>query len=297
MINQPKVSVLLPVYNTKEEYLRASIESILNQTYTDFELLILNDASTDKNVEKVVQFYSDKRIIYYKNDSNLGISGSRNKLIKMAKGQYLAVMDHDDISLPQRLSKQVEFLDNHLDYGIVGCWPSVVGKDDYVNQLPVDDKEIQETLTLMMCICHPASMIRKSVIEQYQICYETEYTPAEDYQIFARLIGKTKFYNIPEVLFKYRFHQTNTSKLYSDKIDEASIKIQDFIRRDNPELWALVNTKAVKETKVKIFNCTVLVIKENRNKKEYRLLGLPIVKMKSKKIMPWHKYMKKSLLS
>ena len=98
----PKVSVLFPVYNTEEKYLRAAIDSILEQTFTDFELIIINDASTDKNVEKVVMSYQDKRIRYSVNPTNQGITKTRNTLISMAKGDYLAVMDHDDISLPNR---------------------------------------------------------------------------------------------------------------------------------------------------------------------------------------------------
>ena len=99
----PEVSVLLPVYNTPEDFLRQAVESILNQTFQDFELLIVNDASTT-DVEKVIRSYSDSRIKYFKNKTNLGISGTRNILLDKAQGKYLAVMDHDDISLPERLA-------------------------------------------------------------------------------------------------------------------------------------------------------------------------------------------------
>ena len=107
----PRISVLMPVYNTRPEHLREAINSILAQTFTDFEFLILNDCSTDPAVEEVVKSYDDPRIIYAVNEHNLGISGSRNKLLDMAKGEYLAVMDHDDVSLPERLEKQAAFLD------------------------------------------------------------------------------------------------------------------------------------------------------------------------------------------
>ena len=98
-----KISVLMPVYNTDEKFLRQAIESILGQTYQDFEFLIVNDCSTDVRVEEVVLSYKDKRIKYSVNSQNLGISGTRNKLISQAKGEYFAVMDHDDVSLPERL--------------------------------------------------------------------------------------------------------------------------------------------------------------------------------------------------
>ena len=101
-----KISVLMPVYNTPENYLREAVESILAQTCADFEFLILNDASTDDNVEKVINSYDDKRIRYWQNDRNLGISLSRNKLIGLSRGEYLAVFDHDDVSLPERLENR-----------------------------------------------------------------------------------------------------------------------------------------------------------------------------------------------
>ena len=103
----PKVSVLMPVYKTDENYLREAIESILSQTFEDFEFLILDDCPEDDR-EEIIKSYKDKRIKYSKNETNLGITRSRNKLIDMAKGEYLAVFDHDDISLPERFQKQVQ---------------------------------------------------------------------------------------------------------------------------------------------------------------------------------------------
>ena len=122
----PEVSVLLPVYNTPEDFLRQAVESILNQTFQDFELLIVNDASTT-DVEKVIRSYSDSRIKYFKNKTNLGISGTRNILLDKAQGKYLAVMDHDDISLPERLAREVDFLDCHPNIGVVSCRAKVKG--------------------------------------------------------------------------------------------------------------------------------------------------------------------------
>ena len=115
----PKVSVLMPLYKTNECFLREAIESILNQTFTDFEFLILDDCPEDSR-ERIVQSYKDKRIKYSKNEHNLGITPTRNKLIDMAKGEYLAIFDHDDISLPTRLEKEVKYLDENPDVGVVG---------------------------------------------------------------------------------------------------------------------------------------------------------------------------------
>ena len=116
----PKISVLMPVYKTDKRHLKEAIESILQQTFSDFEFLILDDCPEDSR-EDVVKSFNDKRIKYFKNEKNLGITKARNKLIDMAKGEYLAVFDHDDLSMPTRFEKQVQFLDENADCGVVGC--------------------------------------------------------------------------------------------------------------------------------------------------------------------------------
>lgn len=268
-----KVSVLMPVYNTPEQYLREAVESILAQTYQDFEFIILNDASSDDNVEKVIASYDDKRIRYYKNEQNLGISLSRNKLIELSRGEYLAVFDHDDISLPQRFEKQVAFLDAHPEVGVVGNWYQFAGEDK-ISRLPLTDREIKETMLGSCCLCHPSSMIRKSVLTAHHIRYENEYTPAEDYALWCRLLSKTGFANIPEVLFVYRNHENNTSHLQKEKMRDASVRIQNFVRRENPELWAASEAKMIKISKIRLFGfLPLLTIRENEQKEIWLLFG------------------------
>lgn len=175
----PRVSVLMPVYNTRPEHLREAIDSILAQTFTDFELFILNDCSTDQQVEDVVKSYTDPRIVYAVNECNLGISGSRNRLLDMARGEYLAVMDHDDISLPERFEKQVAFLDEHQDVGLVGCqaWYTVTKKE---RPFPIKDNEIKMDLMTRCALCHPAVMIRDAILKEHGLRYEEIFSPAED---------------------------------------------------------------------------------------------------------------------
>ena len=116
-----KVSVLMPVYRTDERFLREAIESVLAQTFADFEFLILDD-SPDDDRSRIVSEFNDPRITYMRNDRNIGISASRNRLLDMAKGEYLAVFDHDDICRPERLEKQVAWLDAHPKCGVIGGW-------------------------------------------------------------------------------------------------------------------------------------------------------------------------------
>lgn len=116
-----KVSVVIPIFRTKEAFLREAIESVLKQSFVDFELLLLDDCPEDSR-EAVVGEFSDARIVYLKNEKNLGIAGARNKLLSLAKGEYIAVLDHDDIALPTRLEEQVKFLDANPEVGVVGSW-------------------------------------------------------------------------------------------------------------------------------------------------------------------------------
>ena len=192
----PRVSVLTPIYNTNPEHLRMAIESILNQTFTDFEFLILNDSPDNTELDDIVKSYSDKRIKYVKNERNLGISESRNKLLDMARGEYIAVFDHDDISVTNRLEQEVNFLDDNPSIGVVSSFMELFGEKNGIRKYPKYDADIKMWMTDNCSVSHTASMIRKSVLDETGIRYEEYYSPAEDYRLFARLMEHTKFYNI-----------------------------------------------------------------------------------------------------
>lgn len=247
----PKVSVLMPVYKTNEKYLREAIESILSQTFEDYEFLILDDCPEDSR-EKIVKSYKDNRIKYYKNEKNLGITPSRNKLIDMAKGEYLAVFDHDDVSLPERFQKQVQYLDEHQDVGVVSSNVKRLVRDR-VSINPIDDYNIKMALIRMCAICHPASMIRKSVLINNNIRYEEHFSPAEDYALWCRLIPFTNFYNIPEVLFHYRDHAENTSHKQKEKMQQATLSIWSFVKVENPALHEEFLLKAKRTKRTRLF--------------------------------------------
>ncbi len=284
MLKHPIVSVLMPVYNTKESYLREAINSILAQSFENFEFLILNDCSTDPNVEKVVLSYHDKRIKYYRNDKNLGISGSRNKLVSLAKGKYLAVMDHDDISLPERFAKQTEYLEAHPEVGVVGSFARelISGK---TLSLPVYDADIKQALFFRSSIFHPASMLRRELFTDF--AYENEFTPAEDYALWCRLISHTCFHNIPEILFIYRNHKTNTSHRQKLRTAEVSGNIRLFVRRDNPDLYAAARERATTFIRISLFGfLPLLTIRKRQNRTICKLFNLlPLYSCKSKTII------------
>lgn len=235
-VQTPKVSVLMPVYKTPENFLREAIESILNQTYTDFEFLILDDCP-DEPVESIVKSYHDMRIKYAKNSENLGIARSRNKLMDMAQGTYFAVMDHDDIALPDRFAKEVAFLDSHQEVGVVGTWYERFPKTKIKKRYIVSG-QIERDLMYNCSVLHPSAMIRKSVLFDNNIRYEAEFSPAEDYMLWARLIGKTKFANIPEVLQKYRDYGGNTSKIQAQKMKRTTKCVYQYLEQEHPDLMA-----------------------------------------------------------
>lgn len=275
----PKVSVLMPVYRTKPEYLKATIQSILNQSFKDFEFLILDDCPTDTR-EDLVKSFKDKRIKYKKNKKNMGITPSRNKLVQMAKGRYLAVMDHDDISLPKRFEKQVAFMDKHPNVGVVGCQYQIV-PNGRKSRLPTTHEDIQTGLTQDCMILHPSSMIRAAVLGKAP--YKEEFSPSEDYALWCDLIGKTKFYNLPEILFHYHLHESNTSKTQSNKMQITAKKIRNIVRQKHPTLWENFQQKAPHIVRMKLFGILPLgKFEQAGNKRKGILKYLPFITVKIK---------------
>lgn len=165
-------------------------------------------------------------------------------------------------------------MDTHPEVGVVGCWYRILGTENKVSRFPAEDAEIKEIMVNSCCICHPASMIRRSVLVEHNIGYESDYTPAEDYALWCRLLSKTRFANLPEVLFAYRNHEGNTSHLQREKMRDASIRIQNFVRRDNPELWAAAEAKMQETVKIRLFGLLpLLTIKRSRNRELWLLFG------------------------
>ena len=164
----PKVSVVMPVYNTKEEYLREAIESVLNQTVSDFELLIVDDAST-KDVGSIIDSYVDERVHYYRLAKNEGAAGARNYALSKATGEYIALMDSDDVSYPTRFEKQVAYFREHPEVGCLGGRADVIGDDkDKINfPLLLDHETIEAFLIFEGCaFCQSTVMVKKSIIDR-----------------------------------------------------------------------------------------------------------------------------------
>ena len=210
-LKYPAISVVMSVYNG-ETYLRAAIDSILSQTFSDFEFIIINDGSTD-NTRDILESLSDPRVRLF-NQENIGLTKSLNRGLKQSKGRYIARMDADDISCPHRFEKQFDFLEKNNDYAVVGSFIKVINNKSkiiYTIEKPVSYSEIKEHLKHDNCIAHGSALFRKKCIFDVGL-YDESIRTAQDYDLFVRLSEKYKLANIPEYLYGWRAHDQGISK-------------------------------------------------------------------------------------
>lgn len=213
----------MPVYNG-EKYLREAIESILNQTFSDFEFLIINDGSTDQSV-KIVKSYTDPRVLLIHHTTNIGITKSLNIGLDLARGEYIARMDSDDISLPERLEKQVAFMDANPEVGVCGTFVKEIGEREHIWTFPTDDANIRCRMIFDKCsFAHPTVILRNDVLKKYNLRYHEDYTWTEDYEFWVRCSRYTNLANLRDILLYYRLHSDNVGKIHSSRQRETSCK-------------------------------------------------------------------------
>lgn len=206
----PLVTVLMAVYNG-EAYLKEAIDSILNQTFTDFEFLIIDDASTDSS-RRLLDSYRDFRFRILSNSHNLCLARSLNRGMKMARGKYIVRMDADDISLPQRLEKQVAFMESHPDIGVSGSWLECFGDRSQVWYYPVEPGIIRSNLLFQNQLGHPTVIMRRELMMAKGLFYNPDYREAEDYDLWTRCGEHFPLSNLPEILLLYRWHEQQASQ-------------------------------------------------------------------------------------
>lgn len=219
----PKISVIIATYNN-DKYISEAINSILAQTYSDFELIIIDDGSTD-NTGKIIKSYTDNRIIYVNNETNRGVSYSRNKGLYLSKGDYIAVMDGDDISLPQRLEKQLNYMEHHTDIAICGCNFKQFGKCNGVVISPADSDDLKARILFYSPLAHSSWFIRKSDLIKHRIKYNEAFRTSLDYELMYRLLDKCDIACIQEVLVLYRVH-SNSITGCTIGLDKNTVKVQ-----------------------------------------------------------------------
>ena len=203
----PRVSVLLPVFNAGVP-LRRAIQSILAQDFADFELIVVDDSSTDDSPRTAQEFASrDQRVRFIQHAQNQGLAATLNEGIAEARAPLIARMDQDDEALPARLRVQHEFFDSHPDIAVAGSYVYHMGvrpRYDHLIDLPTTSDEVERSLKHTNCLYHPAVMFRRRVIEAMG-GYRAEFVNAEDYDLWLRVSRQQAVCNIPEPLLRYRF--------------------------------------------------------------------------------------------
>ena len=225
----PLVSIILPVYNA-HAYLKECIESIIDQTYQNWELLIINDGSTDNSEQIILPFLKNGLAIkYIKQENNAGITHCLNTAIAQSQGKYIARMDADDLMVSIRLKQQVSYMEEHVDVGVLGSAVEFI--DEKGNTIanyfyPENDSEIKKVLPARNPFVHPSVMMRASVLKSGKYLYRNDYPRAEDYDLWIRLSSETKMANLSNILLKYRFHSGQTSQKSLKKMSYDLIRLR-----------------------------------------------------------------------
>lgn len=243
----------MPVYNG-EKYLKEAIDSILQQTFSDFELLIIEGGSKDNSL-KIIQEYQDSRIrIIYQDKEKPGVAAATNLGIENAKGEYIAKMDCDDISYPKRLQKQVNFMDANTKVGICGTFiiTLIDGKLKKVIKYPLSYDEIKVALFFASSFAQPTVMIRKSMLKENKLSYNTKFIYGEDYDLWNRCSEHFQLANLPEVLLKYRVLSTS---LYHSMVKELPDHLRSIYERNLSSLNIDLNEENYQCHKILIKPC------------------------------------------
>lgn len=229
-MQNPAVSVLMPVHNG-EHYLKEAVESILAQTFADFEFLIIDDGSTDRS-RQIVESFSDPRIVLVANAENRGTVHVLNQGIALARGRYIARMDADDISLPERLERQVRFMNEHPDIGVSGTGMRLIknGKLRNIRTHAASDQELKIQLLFSPCFFHPTVIIRAELAKAHPYPDNLVYT--QDYNYWTKLAPLTSFANLGEVLLHFREHEGQISTRKADmQVSNARALRTEYLRR------------------------------------------------------------------
>lgn len=230
-MNNPLVSVIMPVYNA-QEYLREAIDNILSQTYSEFECIIVNDGSTDASAE-IIRSFRDPRIIVMNNEKNLGLVATMTGGLARARGAYIIRADADDGSLPKRIETQVRYMETHPDIGIVSSWMRTIGTPNgYLMKSFTEPEEICANLLFNTTIAQPAACIRASLFKE-GLAYDPAFKDgAEDYDLWTRASEVTRIACLPNALVQYRIHATNVSTVRAEanRANTRAIRLRQLAR-------------------------------------------------------------------
>jgi glycosyltransferase involved in cell wall biosynthesis len=211
----------MPVYNG-ESFLREAVQSILGQTFTDFEFLVINDGSSDRSAV-IMDSFDDPRIRPVHNERNLGLIATLNKGLDLARGEFVARMDQDDISLPERLERQIAFLATHPGIGFCGTWFRKFGaQGNKVVRWETEPDAVRAAMLFSSPLAHPTVMLRRQAFVSRKLYYDADYPSAEDYELWVRAMSFMDVANLPEVLLHYRVHPDQiTQRLSGEQVETA----------------------------------------------------------------------------
>jgi len=223
---RPKVSVLMAVHNSAQ-YLSEAVESILRQTWRDFEFIIIDDGSTDATGTLLLHYQQRDSRVQVHHQSKQGLTAALNRGLMLACGEYVARMDADDISLPRRLVEQVAFLDARPEVAVCGTWVRAFGGGrGLIWRYPLDDASIGCYTVFGNPFAHPSVMMRRRMFEEAQLLYDPSYRYSQDYDLWARAIGILAMANIPKVLLLYRQHATQVRSSRGGEQDKAAARVR-----------------------------------------------------------------------
>ena len=215
-LRDPAVTVLMAVYNG-EAFLREAVESILAQTFRDFELLVIDDGSVDGSAD-IVASCADPRVRLVRNGKNLGLIATLNRGIELARGTYIVRMDCDDVSLPERLQRQVEFMETHPEVGVCGVWYLEFGDGvRRITRCAPDHDSIRCGTLFNPVVGHPTVILRRELLLKYGLRYDPDFGHAEDYRLWAEALRYCRFANIPEILLHYRLHPGQVTTVHAQQ--------------------------------------------------------------------------------
>lgn len=268
-MNHPMVSVLMSVYNG-EKHLKEAVESILNQTFTDFEFIIINDACTDSS-RQIISGYKDSRIRLIDNTENLGLTKSLNKGINLARGKYIARMDCDDISLPERLAKQAVFMEANPNIGVCGTFVKTTGeKPGIIWKYPTDPEVIKCRLLFESGLAHPSVFMRREFLQKFDLFYDPQFQRTQDFELWTRCSEYFPMANLDEVLLLYRIHSEQVGTAHLDE----QTRFADIVRYRQVEKFGLVIEPQESDIHCKISTGRFEVNKEFVEKAEKWLIRL-----------------------
>jgi len=225
------VSVVMPVYNA-EKYLREAIQSILTQNYPNLEMIVVNDGSTDSS-KNIILSFEDPRLRYFENPENWGIVRTRNRALAEATGEYVAVLDSDDVALPNKIRSQVEFMEKNPEFELCGSYfKTIDGSGQILKNVkfPSNDGDARSMLLVHNCFCHSTIVMRSRLAKEFK--YKSGFDLVEDYELWYRISQVGKIINLPVHTTYYRVHGNNISTNKNRQMFNKADRINGEILRD-----------------------------------------------------------------